>query len=108
MPPTPALTPEALVTELNRLAPSKEHRLSAEGESAFGERLRLRSYKLGNGLQIRLLADPSAPVVSMQTWFQVGSKDEKPGKTGLAHLLEHLMFGATEKLAKGEFDLRMA
>jgi len=107
MPPTPALTPPELVAELNALAPTKQHRLSTAGESQFGDRLKLRSYRLGNGLEIRLLVDRSAPVVSMQTWFNVGSRDEKRGKTGLAHLLEHLMFGGTERLAKGEFDRRM-
>ncbi len=64
----------------------------------------LRSYRLDNGLTIRLLQDPSAPVVSYQTWFQVGSANEQPGKTGLAHFLEHLMFLGTPKFEAGVLD----
>ena len=54
-----------------------------------------------------MLVDPSAPVVSYQTWFKVGSRNEHEGKTGLAHLFEHLMFNETEHLAAGEFDRLM-
>lgn len=61
-------------------------------------------YRLDNGLTILVLRDPSAPIVSFHTWFRVGSRHEKPGKTGQAHLLEHLMFIETESLAEGEFD----
>ncbi len=61
-------------------------------------------YRMSNGLRVLLLRDPSAPVVSYHTWFGVGSRHEKPGKTGLAHLFEHLMFNETKNLPKGEFD----
>jgi zinc protease len=64
-------------------------------------------YTLSNGLTILLLADRSAPVVSYHTWFKVGSRHEKPGKTGLAHLFEHLMFNETESLKAGEFDKKL-
>src|SRR5262249_21634252 len=56
---------------------------------------------------ILVLPDASAPVVSVQTWFRVGSRHERPGKTGIAHLFEHLMFNQTEHLQAGEFDRRM-
>jgi hypothetical protein len=53
-------------------------------------------------------ADPAidrrAPIVALQTWFRVGSRHERPGATGMAHLFEHLMFGQTENLPPGEFD----
>lgn len=70
----------------------------------FGERLQIDRWRLRNGLTILLLRDDSAPVVSYQTWFRVGSSHEQVGKTGQAHLLEHLMFNETKNLAHGEFD----
>ncbi len=66
--------------------------------------LRLRMYRMENGLRVLLLRDPSAPVLAYQTWFRVGSRHEREGKTGLAHLFEHLMFNETERLPAGEFD----
>ena len=50
------------------------------------------------------MIDRAAPVVSFHTWFRVGSSDERPGKTGLAHFLEHLMFNETTNRALGEMD----
>ncbi len=47
---------------------------------------------LPNGLQIVMLEDHAAPVINLQMWYHVGSKDERPGRTGFAHLFEHLMF----------------
>jgi len=64
----------------------------------------VRRYRLENGLTILILRDPSAPIVSYHSWFRVGSRHETPGKTGQAHLLEHLMFIETKSLAEGEFD----
>ncbi|MBT8492988.1 MAG: insulinase family protein [Deltaproteobacteria bacterium] len=57
-----------------------------------------------SGLTVLLLADDSAPVLSYQTWFKVGSADEQPGKTGLAHFFEHLMFTQTKTRGPGAFD----
>src|SRR5439155_19610285 len=62
---------------------------------------------MNNGLRSLLLVDRSAPVVAYATWFRVGSRHEKPGKTGLAHLFEHLMFNETEHLKAGEFDRKL-
>lgn len=73
----------------------------------FGAHLNIDQYELGNGLRILLVADQSAPVVAYHTWFRAGSRDERPGKTGIAHLFEHLMFNETENLPKGEFDRRL-
>jgi zinc protease len=64
-------------------------------------------WRLGNGLTVLLLIDASAPIVSYQTWFKVGSRHERPGKTGLAHLFEHLMFNETENLRAGMFDRKL-
>jgi zinc protease len=56
---------------------------------------------------VLLVSDKSAAVVAYHTWFRVGSRDERAGKTGIAHLFEHLMFNETENLPKGEFDRRL-
>lgn len=70
----------------------------------FGDSMRIARHRLKNGLTVLLLVDRSAPVVSYQTWFRVGSRHEKVGKTGLAHLFEHLMFNETKNQKAGEFD----
>ncbi len=67
----------------------------------------VQRYLLENGLTILMLIDKSAPVVAYFTWYGVGSRHEKPGKTGLAHLFEHLMFNETEHLKAGQFDRKL-
>src|SRR5262245_14675976 len=74
-----------------------------EAEGTLG-RTQVRRWRLPNGLGVVCAIDRGAPIVSFQTWFRVGSRHEEPGKTGLAHLFEHLMFSQTESLAPGEFD----
>lgn len=64
----------------------------------------LSLYELPNGLRVLLLPDTSTSVVAYQTWFRVGSRHERLGKTGIAHLFEHLMFNESENLQHGEFD----
>ncbi len=73
----------------------------------FGSSMRITRYRLDNGLGLLVLVDHSAPVVCYQTWFAVGSRHEREGKTGIAHLLEHLMFNETENVPYGEFDRRV-
>jgi zinc protease len=53
---------------------------------------------LSNGLKVLVHEDHKTPVVALNIWYHVGSKNEKPGKTGFAHLFEHLMFGGSEHL----------
>jgi len=53
-------------------------------------------FVLGNGLTVIVHEDHKAPVVAVNVWYHVGSKDEKPGRTGFAHLFEHIMFGGSE------------
>ena len=84
--------------------PSTATRLTFEGEVPFGTALFVERYRLANGLQVLLLEDRAAPVVAYHTWFRVGSRHERTGKTGLAHLLEHLMFNEFEGMKPGEFD----
>ena len=62
------------------------------------------SFTLGNGLQVVVIPDHRTPVVTQMLWYKVGSADETPGKSGLAHFLEHLMFKGTAKHPAGEFS----
>ena len=62
------------------------------------------SFTLSNGLQVVVIPDHRTPVVTQMTWYKVGSADETPGKSGLAHFLEHLMFKGTSKHPTGEFS----
>src|SRR5262245_52084515 len=75
-----------------------------EVEHPFGSALRARRYRMRSGMRVIVLADHSAPIISYQTWFQVGSRNERAGATGMAHLFEHLMFNRTETLQPGEID----
>jgi zinc protease len=59
-------------------------------------------FVLDNGLTVIVHEDHKAPIVAVNTWYHVGSKNEKPGKTGFAHLFEHLMFGGSEH-SKGRY-----
>src|SRR6478735_5341215 len=53
---------------------------------------------LPNGLQVVLLEDHSTPIVHTELWYHVGSKNEKPGRTGFAHLFEHMMFKGSKNV----------
>ncbi len=62
-------------------------------------------FVLSNGLEVVVIPDHRAPVVTHMLWYKVGSADETPGKSGLAHFLEHLMFKGTAKNPKGFSDV---
>jgi predicted Zn-dependent peptidase len=62
----------------------------------------IQRHLLENGLRIVLSRDPRAPLVAVNLWYDVGSKHEKPGKTGFAHLFEHMMFQGSANVAKGQ------
>ncbi|MGE5361049.1 MAG: M16 family metallopeptidase, partial [Bacteroidales bacterium] len=62
-------------------------------------------FVLPNGLHVILHEDHTVPVVSVNTWYHVGSAREKPGRTGFAHLFEHLMFEGSAHVKPGEFDV---
>ena len=62
------------------------------------------TFTLNNGMQVVLVENHRVPVVTHMVWYQVGSADEGPGETGIAHFLEHLMFKGTRKRKPGEFS----
>jgi zinc protease len=61
-------------------------------------------FKLPNGLNVILHRDTSVPVVSVNIWYHVGSGNERPGRTGFAHLFEHVMFEGSMHVPEGAFD----
>lgn len=77
---------------------------AADSPSNFKISLNVERYVLSNGLTVLLLPDHSAPLVSYQTWFKVGSRDEEPGYTGMAHLFEHMMFKGARRYDGKTFD----
>jgi zinc protease len=70
----------------------------------FKAAIPIKRKKLDSGLELVLVNIPTVPIVSLSLAYKVGSKDEKPGKTGFAHLFEHLMFEGSRNVPKGEFD----
>lgn len=66
------------------------------------------SFHLDNGLEVVVIPDHRAPVVTHMVWYHVGSADEEPGKSGIAHFFEHLMFKATKTFPAGEFSRKVA
>ncbi len=64
--------------------------------------LQIEQYELGNGLRVVLNEDHSAPLVAVNLWYHVGSKNERPGRTGFAHLFEHMLFSGSEHVGNNE------
>ena len=64
--------------------------------------LSLETYELANGLRVVLNEDHSAPLVAVNLWYHVGSKNERPGRTGFAHLFEHMLFSGSEHVGNNE------
>src|SRR4051794_12122084 len=83
-----ALTAIAVVA----LGANLPDRASAEERPRTIPDLKIETYTLPNGLTVILHEDHTTPFVGVNLWYRVGSKDEKPGRTGFAHLFEHLMF----------------
>ena len=79
--------------------------LAASGAGAQSvPRIPFEKYTLPNGLEVILHQDRSVPLVSTNIWYKVGSGDEKPGRTGFAHLFEHVMFMGSQNVPPGKFD----
>jgi zinc protease len=66
--------------------------------------VQFEKYTLPNGLEVILHESRSTPMVAVNIWYKVGSGDERPGRTGFAHLFEHIMFMGSENVPVGEFD----
>jgi zinc protease len=73
-----------------------------KAETVRPPKLGIQTHALENGLRIVLLEDHAVPVINLQVWYHVGSKDEPPGRTGFAHLFEHLMFKGSAHVGPDE------
>ena len=71
--------------------------------STNAQKVEFEEYNLDNGMHVILHKDTSAPVVVTSVMYHVGAKDELPGRTGMAHFFEHLLFEGTENIKKGEW-----
>jgi zinc protease len=76
--------------------------LAAPAHAGIGPQI--TNFTLSNGLEVVVIPDHRTPVVTHMLWYKVGSADETPGKSGLAHFLEHLMFKGTAKNPAGRFS----
>lgn len=94
--------PQILTTLL--LALMTTATLTALDAQAADSKSRASSFQLDNGMQVIVIPDRRAPVVTHMVWYRVGAADEPKGASGIAHFLEHLMFKSTEKIAIGEFS----
>ena len=72
------------------------------GADVTPPKLKIETHTLDNGLQVVLAQDSSRPVVNVQVWYRVGSKDERKGRTGFAHLFEHMMFRGSANVGPEE------
>lgn len=78
--------------------------VAASTTDAQTPRIQFEKYTLPNGLEVILHEDHSTPIVAVDTWYHVGSGDEQVGRTGFAHLFEHIMFMGSEHVPVGSFD----
>jgi zinc protease len=72
---------------------------------ALAKTFNAETFTLQNGMQVVVIPNHRAPVVSHMVWYKFGGADAKPGESGIAHFLEHLMFKGTEKVPEGQFSL---
>jgi predicted Zn-dependent peptidase len=78
--------------------------LLAAASRLLAQEVKYEKYELPNGMTVILHQDHSLPVATINLWYYVGSKDEVPGRSGFAHLFEHLMFMGTKRVPGGAFD----
>ncbi|QPC44848.1 insulinase family protein [Kaustia mangrovi] len=86
------------------LAPARAEKAAKPpaGSAQFAQNV--STFTLDNGMQVVVIPDHRAPVVTHMVWYRVGAADEPKGKSGIAHFLEHLMFKGTETVPPGEFS----
>ena len=101
---SPALAVVLALAAVPVAAHAKPGRPLAPTAPAAGQ-LTVERYRLANGLEVILQPDPSVTSTLVEVWYHVGSKDEVLGKSGFAHLFEHLMFEGSKHVAEGKFDL---
>jgi predicted Zn-dependent peptidase len=105
--PLAALAAAAALLGPSAAAPPAAHAQRAPAAAPAGAPrapapIRLEQYALPNGLTVVLAPDRSTQVVAVDVWYDVGARDERPGRTGFAHLFEHMMFQGSANVKKGE------
>ena len=98
--PAPAAATEAAQSQLQSQAQTNLPEITKSED--------ISSFTLENGLKVVIIPDHRAPVVTQMIWYHVGSADEAPGKSCIAHFLEHLMFKGTKTYPAGEFSAKIA
>src|SRR4030095_7105808 len=81
--------------------------LSVLAAPALAQDVKYEKYTLDNGMTVILHEDHSLPVAAVNIWYRVGAKEEPPGRSGFAHLFEHLMFMGTKRVPGNDFDIIM-
>lgn len=81
--------------------------LWALARPAAAQDIKYEKYKLNNGMTVILHEDHTLPIATVNIWYRVGAKDELPGRSGFAHLFEHLMFMGTQRVPGNDFDRLM-
>ena len=96
----------ALITALLNVPISAEPSMPsgpAAGQTQAASAFAYERHVLDNGLTVLLYKDSSMPLVAVNIWYKIGSKNESPGKTGFAHLFEHYMFECTKHIEEGQY-----
>ena len=89
-------------TVQRRTPPAKAKPATKPVQARAGHDIEFKEFKLNNGLRVLLAEDHRAPTYSICVTYNVGSRNEKPGRTGFAHLFEHMLFQGSENVGKGE------
>src|SRR6185295_9537602 len=72
--------------------------------TGYAQTIPCETYALPNGMRVTLMEDHSLPRASINLWYRVGARNEPAGRSGFAHLFEHLMFMGTKRVPGGDFD----
>ena len=100
--------PGAAALALLFAVPSSAQEKPAEPVQEKHEEPAVSNFLLSNGMEVVVIPDHRAPIVTHMVWYKVGSADEPAGKSGIAHFFEHLMFKGTKNHKPGEFGARVA
>ena len=75
--------------------------------TVLGQSIDIKSHTLKNGMKILVQEDHTIPNIALYVFYRIGSRNERPGTTGLSHFFEHMMFNGAKKYGPGEFDRTM-
>ena len=98
----------ALLAAAAPALPASDATSDTASDSGSGAGFGAESFTLSNGMQVVAIPNRRAPLVHHAVWYKVGAADEPPGKSGVAHVVEHLMFKGTETVPGGEFSNTVA